>query len=104
MSKLCFAPRLAISRLPTDSLALHGKMDVGVGSFVFALGIIGARPFLAPPDSAASKAKLWSSFVRSVKKSAPTLLLGLFRVAMVKGVEYPVRLPLTLLSRSRSSR
>lgn len=65
-------------------------MDVGVGSFVFALGIIGARPFLAPPDPA-TIAQLWPSFLRSFRKSVPTLLLGLIRVAMVKGVEYPVR-------------
>lgn len=76
-------------------------MDVGVGSFVFSLGIIGARPFLAPPNQF-SRANLWPSFWRSVKKSIPTLLLGLVRVVMVKGIEYPVRprlVPLVLSQR-----
>lgn len=67
------------------------QMDVGVGSFVFSLGLISARPFLAPPDSTTSKRQLWPSLLKSIKSSIPTILLGLIRVAMVKGVEYPVR-------------
>lgn len=66
-------------------------MDVGVGSFVFSLGLISTRPFLAPPDSTTSKRQLWPSLLKSIKSSIPTILLGLIRVAMVKGVEYPVR-------------
>lgn len=66
-------------------------MDVGVGSFVFSLGLISARPFLAPPNSTTSKRQLWPSLLKSIKGSIPTIFLGLVRVAMVKGVEYPVR-------------
>ncbi|BGP37588.1 Glucosaminyl phosphatidylinositol (GlcN-PI) nositol acylation protein [Rhodotorula kratochvilovae] len=70
-------------------------MDLGVGSFVFSLGLTGALPLLrapanAPPLSPRGYAR---ALARSVRKCAPLVALGLVRVAMVKGVEYPVRPP-----------
>lgn len=62
------------------------KMDVGVGSFVFSQGVA----------SSASRAPS-SSFRRTITRCAPVVALGMIRVIMVKGVDYPVRsLPLPL--------
>jgi phosphatidylinositol glycan class W len=60
------------------------KMDVGVGSFVFSLGIISTRNFTSERQSG-------NSILRSARKAIPILALGMVRVIMVKGVEYPVR-------------
>ena len=60
-------------------------MDVGVGSFVFSLGLVSARATSNGP----SRSMLLSIF-RVLKKASPILLLGLIRVFMVKGTEYPV--------------
>lgn len=60
-------------------------MDIGVGSFVFSLGIISTRSF--HHDMSLPKFLL-----RNVKKSLPVIALGVVRVVMVKGVEYPVSL------------
>lgn len=67
-------------------------MDVGVGSFVLSLGIISARPFLRVPSAInpSLNPKTSTMLVKSIKKSVPTLLLGLVRVAMVKAADYPV--------------
>ncbi|KAK4685828.1 glucosaminylphosphatidylinositol acyltransferase, partial [Tremellales sp. Uapishka_1] len=59
-------------------------MDVGVGSFVFSLGIVSSRTFSSP-----SSTPLFASIFSVLKKSAPVLLLGLIRVVMVKGSDYP---------------
>ncbi|KAL7414760.1 GWT1-domain-containing protein [Mrakia frigida] len=64
-------------------------MDVGVGSFVLSLGIISARPFLRIPGARLAPKSTWPLLVKSVKKSVPTLLLGLVRVGMVKSSGYP---------------
>lgn len=62
-------------------------MDMGVGSFVFSLGIISALPFLKSPRNRFRS--LRQQIVSDFKKSLPLLLLGSVRVIMVKGVEYP---------------
>lgn len=51
-------------------------MDLGVGSFVFSQGTVSLR-------------KHTTSFWTTLKRCAPMLLLGLTRVALVKGTEYP---------------
>ncbi|PWY99824.1 GWT1-domain-containing protein [Testicularia cyperi] len=62
-------------------------MDMGVGAFVFSLGIISALPFLKSPQNRfkSLKGQLW----QDAKKCLPLLVLGSIRVIMVKGVEYP---------------
>ncbi|SJX62363.1 related to GWT1-GPI-anchored wall transfer protein [Sporisorium reilianum f. sp. reilianum] len=62
-------------------------MDMGVGSFVFSLGIISALPFLKSPRTRFRP--LRQQILSDVRKSFPLLVLGGVRVAMVKGVEYP---------------
>ena len=90
-------------------------MDVGVGSFVFSLGITSAFPFIiqatsAPSavdttdahsgepaedtdssvPSASTKTNLFATLIKGVRKSLPIWLLGIARVIMVKKVDYPV--------------
>ncbi|ORY90902.1 GPI-anchored wall transfer protein 1 [Leucosporidium creatinivorum] len=60
-------------------------MDIGVGSFVFSLGLISALPLLRSTERTPFVSAVW----QSAKKSAGVLALGLVRVIMVKGVEYP---------------
>jgi phosphatidylinositol glycan class W len=60
-------------------------MDVGVGSFVFSLGLVSARAV-----SAASSGNMPFAVFKALKKASPILVLGLIRVLMVKGTEYPV--------------
>ena len=62
-------------------------MDMGVGSFVFSLGIISALPFLKSPRNRFRP--LRQQIVSDIRKSLPLLALGSVRVIMVKGVEYP---------------
>ncbi|KAN0064484.1 Glucosaminyl phosphatidylinositol (GlcN-PI) nositol acylation protein [Thecaphora frezii] len=62
-------------------------MDLGVGSFVFSLGIVSALPFLRSPRN--RFAPLKGQLVRDLRRSLPLLALGGVRVVMVKGVEYP---------------
>lgn len=64
-----------------------GQMDVGVGSFVFSLGIVSTKMYA----SGTGQAPL-HRILRSLYKSLPIILLGLVRVVMVKGAEYPVSL------------
>ncbi|KAH8930066.1 GWT1-domain-containing protein [Atractiella rhizophila] len=60
-------------------------MDLGVGSFVFSLGIISAIPRLRSRQTRPFLHSVQKSFL----KSLPVLILGLLRVLAVKGVEYP---------------
>ncbi|TKY86547.1 hypothetical protein EX895_004696 [Sporisorium graminicola] len=62
-------------------------MDMGVGSFVFSLGMISALPFLKSPRNRFRPLK--QQAVADLRKSLPLLALGSVRVVMVKGVEYP---------------
>lgn len=58
-------------------------MDIGVGSFVFSLGIISTKSY--HHDMSMSRFLL-----KNIRKSLPVIALGMVRVIMVKGVEYPV--------------
>ncbi|KAF8128591.1 GWT1-domain-containing protein [Boletus edulis] len=62
-------------------------MDVGVGSFVFSQGIVSAIPLIKDPFQlhADVKPKLY----RIIKKILPIVVLGIVRVLLVKGTEYP---------------
>ncbi|GAA5835465.1 hypothetical protein JCM5353_000151 [Sporobolomyces roseus] len=60
-------------------------MDLGVGSFVFSLGVVSALPLLRRTEPRPYLASVFSS----IKKSLPIIALGLVRVIMVKGVDYP---------------
>ncbi|KIK69707.1 hypothetical protein GYMLUDRAFT_34108 [Collybiopsis luxurians FD-317 M1] len=62
-------------------------MDIGVGSFVFAGGIVSAIPLIKNPAQLA--APMLPKVFRAIRKSLPIILLGLIRVLLVKGTEYP---------------
>jgi glucosaminylphosphatidylinositol acyltransferase len=68
-------------------------MDIGVGSFVFSQGLVSAKGLLS--DRGAKEFFEGGRTVPKVldvtKKVAPLFLLGMIRVVLVKGVEYPVR-------------
>lgn len=64
-------------------------MDLGVGSFVFSQGIVTAIPLLKNP--AYLNAPLRPKLLSVTRKTIPIILLGLVRVLLVKGTEYPVR-------------
>ena len=74
-------------RLRCGRLIDSCQMDLGVGSFVFSLGLISALPLLKSTARAPFLYAVWVS----TKKSAGVLALGVVRVVMVKGIEYPVR-------------
>jgi phosphatidylinositol glycan class W len=64
-----------------------GLMDVGVGSFVFSLGIVSSKAFSGKTSSP------WIKICfGSLRNAAPVLALGFIRLLMVKGVEYPEHL------------
>ncbi|KAL8291730.1 hypothetical protein RQP46_001988 [Phenoliferia psychrophenolica] len=60
-------------------------MDLGVGSFVFGAGMVAALPLLRSLE----QPPLWVLVRESIKKSAGVIALGLVRVLMVKGTDYP---------------
>ncbi|EDR10435.1 uncharacterized protein LACBIDRAFT_152132, partial [Laccaria bicolor S238N-H82] len=62
-------------------------MDLGVGSFVFSQGIISAIPLIKDPSYLTSS--LPSKLFKVTRKSLPVIVLGLVRVLLVKGTEYP---------------
>jgi len=64
------------------------QMDIGVGSFVFSQGIVSAIPLVKDPSYIA--APMLPKLLRVIKKSLPVIFLGLVRVLLVKGTEYPV--------------
>ncbi|KAG9235952.1 GWT1-domain-containing protein [Amylocarpus encephaloides] len=62
-------------------------MDVGVGSFVFSAGVVAARPLLKE-KLAGKTTPLTTRLFRSVRHSAPLLVLGFIRLYTVKGLDY----------------
>ena len=63
-------------------------MDMGVGAFVFSQGIVSAIPLIKAPLN--SRPPLTSEIASVIVKCAPVLALGLVRVVLVKGTQYPV--------------
>ncbi|EMC98643.1 hypothetical protein BAUCODRAFT_145697 [Baudoinia panamericana UAMH 10762] len=61
-------------------------MDLGVGSFVFAAGIVAARQQLKEQQSGSPS--LLNRFKTAMRHSAPLLALGLLRLWTVKGLDY----------------
>ncbi|EME83285.1 uncharacterized protein MYCFIDRAFT_188352 [Pseudocercospora fijiensis CIRAD86] len=61
-------------------------MDLGVGSFVFAAGIVAARQQLKEQISATRS--ILTRLKEAMRHSLPLLVLGLLRLASVKGLEY----------------
>ena len=64
------------------------QMDVGVGSFIFSQGIVSAIPLLKDPKHLTSP--LVPIVMNALRKSLPIIFLGILRVVMVKGTDYPV--------------
>lgn len=62
-------------------------MDIGVGSFVFASGIVSARQQLREQWSEKSRGML-ARVKSAMRHSIPLLLLGLVRLASIKGLDY----------------
>jgi phosphatidylinositol glycan class W len=65
------------------------QMDLGVGSFVFSQGLVSALPLVKDINHLVRP--LGPKLRTSVKKVIPVLALGLIRLLLVKGSEYPVR-------------
>lgn len=63
-------------------------MDIGVGAFVFSQGVVSAVPILKDP--AYLDAPLFPKLLMALRKVAPLAALGLVRVLLVKGTDYPV--------------
>jgi phosphatidylinositol glycan class W len=63
-------------------------MDMGVGAFVFSQGIVSAIPLIK--TKAHSRPPLTTEIASVIVKCAPVLALGLVRVVLVKGAQYPV--------------
>ncbi|KAF7762098.1 hypothetical protein Agabi119p4_8691 [Agaricus bisporus var. burnettii] len=59
-------------------------MDLGVGSFVFSQGLVSAIPFISQPHYL-----LQPTIHKTLRKALPILALGLLRVVLVKGTDYP---------------
>jgi phosphatidylinositol glycan class W len=62
-------------------------MDMGVGAFVFSQGIVSAIPLIK--TKAHSRPPLTTEIASVIVKCAPVLALGLVRVVLVKGAQYP---------------
>lgn len=62
-------------------------MDIGVGSFVFSAGIVGARPVLKERAEAKTTA-IAQRLLSSLRHSLPLLALGVIRLLSVKGLDY----------------
>lgn len=62
-------------------------MDIGVGSFVFSAGVVGARPVLKERAEGRTTA-LAQRLLSSLRHSLPLLALGVVRLLSVKGLDY----------------
>jgi phosphatidylinositol glycan class W len=62
-------------------------MDVGVGSFVFSAGVVGARPIIKEKLEGKTTA-LSVRLYRSIRHSLPLIVLGFIRLYSVKGLDY----------------
>ena len=67
----------------------NSLMDLGVGSFVFSAGIVGARPFLSQDDNKRHRRiSVFTHALRGLKTAFPLLALGMVRFVMVESVDY----------------
>ncbi|ANZ73404.1 BA75_00391T0 [Komagataella pastoris] len=62
-------------------------MDLGVGSFVFSMGLVSCRSVLASAF-AKSRAFTVSQLIHTLIGVAPVFVLGLFRAISVKSLDY----------------
>ncbi|KAL8717548.1 MAG: hypothetical protein Q9225_005213 [Loekoesia sp. 1 TL-2023] len=62
-------------------------MDMGVGSFVFAAGVVSARPVLKA-RAVGETSDVGASLKAAIRHSLPLLALGLIRLYSVKGLDY----------------
>ncbi|KZV75704.1 hypothetical protein PENSPDRAFT_647000 [Peniophora sp. CONT] len=62
-------------------------MDIGVGSFVFSSGLVSARPIVKDPRYLSQP--LLPKVLNTLGSCIPVLVLGIIRVLLVKGTEYP---------------
>ena len=62
-------------------------MDLGVGSFVFSAGVVGAKPLLVDTFTGRAPPVMYE-LQNGVKHSIPLLVLGLVRLYSVKGLDY----------------
>ena len=62
-------------------------MDIGVGSFVFTAGVVGAKSILKDQIAARPK-RLSARLPASMRHSLPLFVLGLIRLYSVKGLDY----------------
>jgi phosphatidylinositol glycan class W len=62
-------------------------MDIGVGSFVYSAGVVGARAVLKERAEGRSTA-LTQRLFQSFRHSLPLLVLGVIRLLSVKGLDY----------------
>lgn len=63
-------------------------MDLGVGSFVFAAGVVSARVLYKTDGPGQHKPGFGARMLASVRHSIPLLVLGFIRLMSVKGLEY----------------
>ena len=63
-------------------------MDLGVGSFVFAAGLVSARALYKRDESGRKQPGFGARMLASVRHSIPLLVLGFIRLMSVKGLEY----------------
>jgi phosphatidylinositol glycan class W len=62
-------------------------MDIGVGSFVFSQGVVSAIPIIK--DISYLQAPILPKLKFVSRKMIPIIVLGILRVVLVKGTEYP---------------
>ncbi|KAG1733266.1 GWT1-domain-containing protein [Suillus lakei] len=62
-------------------------MDIGVGSFVFSQGVVSAIPIIK--DISYLQAPIVPKLKSVSRKMIPIIVLGILRVVLVKGTEYP---------------
>lgn len=62
-------------------------MDMGVGSFVFAAGLVSARP-IVKASLVGEESSITRQLKASLRTSLPLLVLGLIRLYSVKGLDY----------------
>ncbi|THV06260.1 hypothetical protein K435DRAFT_25292 [Dendrothele bispora CBS 962.96] len=62
-------------------------MDIGVGSFVFSSGVVSAIPIIKNPSHLT--APMIPKVITVIRKCLPIISLGVIRVLLVKGTEYP---------------